>query len=97
MRNAFTIVVLTLASYLYVRNETPDASGNYSISILKTVPRGFQHIGQPTIDIDLIDAFKSHIFIATLILLLEHIAIAKSFGRLNGYKIDPNQELIGES
>ena len=27
-------------------------------------------------------------------LLLEHIAISKSFGRLNNYKINPNQELI---
>ncbi|CAA7267649.1 unnamed protein product [Cyclocybe aegerita] len=32
--------------------------------------------------------------VATIILLLEHIAISKSFGRLNGYKINPNQELI---
>lgn len=29
-----------------------------------------------------------------VVLLLEHIAIAKSFGRLNNYKINPNQELI---
>ncbi|KAH9964321.1 putative high affinity sulfate permease, partial [Lactifluus volemus] len=28
------------------------------------------------------------------ILFLEHISIAKLFGCINGYKIDPNQELI---
>jgi sodium-independent sulfate anion transporter 11 len=31
---------------------------------------------------------------AVIVLLIEHIAIAKSFGRINNYSIDPNQELI---
>ncbi|GME99542.1 unnamed protein product [Ambrosiozyma monospora] len=35
-----------------------------------------------------------HLPVATIILLLEHISIAKSFGRVNDYKINPNQELI---
>ena len=39
-------------------------------------------------------AIGPHLPVATIILLLEHISIAKSFGRLNGYKINPNQELI---
>ncbi|CAF4887291.1 unnamed protein product, partial [Rotaria sp. Silwood1] len=29
-----------------------------------------------------------------IVLLIEHIAIAKSFGRINNYIIDPNQELV---
>ncbi|KAG8779455.1 hypothetical protein FRC20_003171 [Serendipita sp. 405] len=94
MRNAFVIIILTLAAWGVVRHEKPDKKGNYSISILKTVPRGFKHIGQPVIDPELLRALGSHLFVATLILLLEHIAISKSFGRLNGYKINPNQELI---
>lgn len=32
--------------------------------------------------------------VSTIIVLLEHIAIAKSFGRINNYKIDPSQELV---
>ncbi|KAG8813947.1 hypothetical protein FRC17_001365 [Serendipita sp. 399] len=94
MRNAFVIIILTLAAWGVVRHEKPDKKGNYSIFILKTVPRGFKHIGQPHIDPKLLSALGSHLFVATLILLLEHIAISKSFGRLNGYKINPNQELI---
>lgn len=94
MRNAFVIIVLTLSAYLYVRTLTPDSKGNYPISILKTVPRGFQHVGQPKIDPELLRALGSELFVATIILLLEHISISKSFGRVNGYKIDPNQELI---
>jgi sodium-independent sulfate anion transporter 11 len=95
MRNAFVILFLTIAAYLVVRHEKPDKKGNYSISILKTVPRGFKHVKQPYIDPELLSALGSHLFVATLILLMEHISISKSFGRINGYKINPNQELIG--
>lgn len=96
LRNAFVLILLTVAAWGVVRHEKPDKKGNYSINILKTVPRGFKHVGQPVIEKDLLGALGSHLFVATIILLLEHIAIAKSFGRLNGYKINPNQELIGK-
>ncbi|KAG9099965.1 hypothetical protein FS749_016604 [Ceratobasidium sp. UAMH 11750] len=92
-RNAFVIIILTLAAYLYA-HPRKDAKGNYPISVLKTVPRGFKHVGRPRIDSDILSALGSQIPVSTIILLLEHIAISKSFGRLNGYKINPNQELI---
>ncbi|RDX48396.1 sulfate permease [Lentinus brumalis] len=92
-RNAFVIVILTIASWLYCRQHK-SASGKYPIKILQTVPRGFQHVGPPVIDHNLIAAMAGELPVATIILLLEHIAISKSFGRLNGYKINPNQELI---
>ncbi|KAH9853989.1 sulfate permease [Lenzites betulinus] len=92
-RNAFVIVVLTIASWLYCRHRKSKA-GKYPIKILQTVPRGFQHVGPPTIDPALVSALAGELPVATIILLLEHIAISKSFGRLNGYKINPNQELI---
>lgn len=95
MRNAFAIIILTLAAWLTIRHEKPNKQGNYSIAVLKTVPSGL-HVKQPVIDRGLLSALAPHLFIATLILLLEHIAIGKSFGRLNGYKINPNQELIGQ-
>ncbi|TRM56858.1 sulfate transporter family-domain-containing protein [Schizophyllum amplum] len=93
LRNAVTILVLTIAAWLYCRHNK-DAAGSYPIKILKDVPSGFQHIGQPVIDKDLISALAGELPVATIILLLEHIAISKSFGRVNGYKINPNQELI---
>ncbi|KAH9946319.1 sulfate permease [Epithele typhae] len=92
-RNAFVIVVLTIASWLYCRHRR-SASGKYPIRILETVPRGFQHVKSPVIDPELLSAMAGELPVATIILLLEHIAISKSFGRLNGYKINPNQELI---
>ncbi|TFK84323.1 sulfate permease [Polyporus arcularius HHB13444] len=91
-RNAFVIVVLTIASWLYCRER--GHNGKYPIKILQDVPRGFKHLGQPTIDPELVKALASELPVATIILFLEHIAISKSFGRVNGYKIDPNQELI---
>jgi sodium-independent sulfate anion transporter 11 len=94
MRNAFVMIVLTFAAWLVIRHEKPNSAGNYSITVLKTVPPGFQHVGQPVVDRHLIAALGPDLFVATIILLLEHISIAKSFGRVNGYKIDPNQELI---
>ncbi|TRM56515.1 sulfate transporter family-domain-containing protein [Schizophyllum amplum] len=93
LRNAFTVIVLTIAAWLYCRHNK-NAAGSYPIKILKNVPSGFKHIGQPVIDRDLISALAGELPVATIILLLEHIAISKSFGRVNGYKINPNQELI---
>ncbi|KAG7092248.1 hypothetical protein E1B28_008613 [Marasmius oreades] len=93
LRNALTLVVFTIASWLYVRHRA-DSKGKYPIKILGNVPRGLQHVRPPTIDPELVSVLGSQLPIATIILFLEHIAISKSFGRLNGYKINPNQELI---
>ncbi|RDB24002.1 putative sulfate permease C3H7.02 [Hypsizygus marmoreus] len=93
LRNAFVILILTLAAWLYCRPRK-STSGKYPIKILQTVPAGFKHIGQPSVESGLIAALAPELPVATIILLLEHIAISKSFGRLNGYKINPNQELI---
>jgi sodium-independent sulfate anion transporter 11 len=109
-RSAFVIIVLTFASWLYTRHRR-SKKGTYPIKILQTVPRGFKDIGSPNIDHSLVSALVPKLPVATIILLLEHIAIAKcrldkkitllllsnpslAFGRINNYKIDPNQELI---
>ncbi|EPQ31389.1 uncharacterized protein PFL1_00724 [Pseudozyma flocculosa PF-1] len=92
LRNAFVIIVFTIASRVWV-GQYKDPK-KYPISILKTVPRGFQHIGQPTLDTQLFADMAGQLPVSVIVLLLEHIAIAKSFGRLNNYKINPNQELI---
>jgi len=93
LRNAFVVLFLTIAAWLYTRHRITK-SGKTPIKILGPVPRGFQHVGSPHIDRALVTALAPQLPVATIILLLEHIAISKSFGRVNGYKIDPNQELI---
>lgn len=74
-RNAFVILILTIAAWLYCRDRKT-ASG-YPIKILQNVPRGFQNVGLVTIDPELVGALASQLPVATIILLLEHIAIAK--------------------
>ncbi|KAL8286568.1 hypothetical protein RQP46_004585 [Phenoliferia psychrophenolica] len=92
MRTAVALIFVTIFSWVYLRNK---AVKDYPISILKTVPSGFQHMGAPKgISGDLIGRLGPLIPVSTIILLLEHIAIAKSFGRINNYKIDANQELV---
>ena len=90
LRTAIVILLYTMISWLVQRNrrKTP------SFKILGAVPRGFQHAGVPRVDAELISAFGSELPATVIVLLIEHIAISKSFGRINGYTIDPSQELV---
>lgn len=95
-RNAFIIIILTAAVYGWLKNY-PNPTRNakmYPISLIGSVPSGFRHIQQPNLDPQLFSDMAGQIPVSVIILLLEHIAISKSFGRLNNYKINPNQELI---
>ncbi|ODV89457.1 hypothetical protein CANCADRAFT_28961 [Tortispora caseinolytica NRRL Y-17796] len=99
MRIAIVIVFATLFAYLTCRNEywhsnDTGTSPKYPLSLIMKVPYGLQEVGVPNFSRKLIDAILPDLPVSTIILLLEHIAIAKSFGRLNNYKIVPDQELI---
>lgn len=48
----------------------------------------------PKVDSRIINTFVGQLPAAVIVLLIEHIAIAKSFGRINNYTIDPSQELV---
>lgn len=93
LRHAFVIIIYTIISWR-INYPNIKAGKKSRIALVGHVPSGLQHVGSPYITTDLIAAMGSHLPVATIILLLEHISIAKSFGRLNGYKINPNQELI---
>ena len=90
LRNALVIIIFTIIAWRVTVHQTQP----YSISILKDVPAGFRNVGLLKVDPELLGAFASKIPVATIILLLEHISIAKSFGRINSYSINPNQELV---
>lgn len=55
---------------------------------------GFQNVGVPKITTELVSEFGSHLPATVIVLLVEHIAISKSFGRVNNYTIDPSQEMV---
>ncbi|KAF2750798.1 sulfate permease [Sporormia fimetaria CBS 119925] len=93
LRTAFVILLYILISYLC--NRTHRANGTDPIfTTLGNVPRGFQHARVPRITTDIISSFASELPSTVIVLLIEHISISKSFGRVNNYTIDPSQELV---
>ena len=90
LRTAFVILLYTMISWLVNRNHRK----NPRFAILKDVPRGFQNAAVPTINKKIIKSFVSQLPASVIVILIEHIAIAKSFGRVNNYTIDPSQEMV---
>jgi sodium-independent sulfate anion transporter 11 len=89
MRNGILVIFGTLIAFLINIGKTTSP-----ISILKTVPPGFQHMAVPTVNSTIISGIASSLPSGVIILILEHVAIAKSFGRINDYTINPDQEII---
>jgi solute carrier family 26 (sodium-independent sulfate anion transporter), member 11 len=48
----------------------------------------------PTINVGIIKIFATDLPSTVIVLLIEHIAISKSFGRVNNYIINPSQEMV---
>ena len=55
---------------------------------------GFKNAGRPIVTTKLISAFASQLPATVIVMLIEHIAISKSFGRVNNYTINPSQEMV---
>ncbi|KAL4912031.1 sulfate transporter family-domain-containing protein [Aspergillus aurantiobrunneus] len=90
LRTAFVILFYTMISAATNLHR----KDNPAFTVLGTVPRGFQHAAVPTVTSDIIKLFANELPAAVIVLLIEHIAISKSFGRVNNYTIDPSQELV---
>ncbi|KAF4120642.1 solute carrier family 26 (sodium-independent sulfate anion transporter), member 11 [Geosmithia morbida] len=90
LRTAFVILLYTAIS----AGMNLHRRSNPSISILETVPRGFQHAAVPKVNREIIKSFVGDLPVAVIVMLIEHISISKSFGRVNNYTIDPSQELV---
>ncbi|KAI3404625.2 SUL2 [Candida oxycetoniae] len=99
LRNAVVIIVATAISWGIVHPkkiafEGPKNKFKPPFSTIGDVPSGLRHVGVMTIPDGILGAMASEIPVSTVILLLEHIAISKSFGRVNDYKVVPDQEVI---
>ncbi|KAI7884796.1 hypothetical protein K492DRAFT_124621, partial [Lichtheimia hyalospora FSU 10163] len=88
MRNGILVIFGTLIAFLI--NIGKDSS---PISILEGVPAGFQAMGVPNVNTELAAAVAPSLPSGVIVLILEHVAIAKSFGRMNDYTIRPSQEI----
>ncbi|CAF4129295.1 unnamed protein product [Didymodactylos carnosus] len=80
-RNAILVIVGTLIAYLINLHKTTSP-----ISILKKVPSGFRQMHPPITTPAILSLIAPYIVPTVIILILEHVAIAKSFGRVNDYK-----------
>lgn len=90
-RFAIVCLIAILVSWLINRTH-PSSPSN---SILKTVPSGFTYVAVPPLgNSTVVNAALSGLPVIVLLALLEHISIAKSFGRINGYKVNPSQESV---
>lgn len=90
LRTAFVILLYTaISAGVNVSRRTSPL-----FSVLGEVPRGFQHAAVPEINSTIISFFTSELPAAVIVVLIEHISISKSFGRVNNYVIDPSQELV---
>ncbi|CAK7202796.1 hypothetical protein SEUCBS139899_005523 [Sporothrix eucalyptigena] len=90
LRTAFVILLYTMISWLVNRHRR----SNPLFKILKTVPRGFQNAAVPEVNPPIIRSFINDLPATVIVMLMEHIAISKSFGRVNNYTIDPSQEMV---
>ncbi|CAL5872946.1 uncharacterized protein PFLUO_LOCUS7215 [Penicillium psychrofluorescens] len=91
LRTVFVILFYTMISAA-VNLHRQD---NPAFSLLGHVPRGFQNAAVPKLESKVIAAFGGQLPAAVIVLLIEHIAISKSFGRVNNYTINPSQEFVG--
>lgn len=92
IRAAIVIIFATVASFAIVHNLPGRVSSTFTIT--GTIASGLGDVGRFVPPDGLCNDLASELPVATVILVLEHIAIAKSFGRINDYKINPNQEFI---
>ena len=90
LRTAFVILLYVMISWLVNMNYRTSPK----FSILGDVPRGFQHATVPLVNTSIISSFTNWIPVTVIVMLIEHIAISKSFGRVNNYTIDPSQEMV---
>jgi sodium-independent sulfate anion transporter 11 len=91
LRTVVVIACYTFFSFLINRNyrEHP------VFDIAGKIPRGLQEINAPLPGHKIFKAILGDIPIACIVLLIEHVSLAKAFGRENNYKSSPSQEMIG--
>ncbi|KAG5933726.1 hypothetical protein E4U53_000890 [Claviceps sorghi] len=90
MRTVFVILLYTMISWLVNVHRRQDPL----FRVLGAVPKGFRGVAAPQLPGCVVARFPSHLPATVIVMLVEHIAISKSFGRVNNYVIDPSQEMV---
>ncbi|KAJ3308053.1 hypothetical protein HDV04_001842, partial [Boothiomyces sp. JEL0838] len=85
--NAITIILFTFISWGVNANLSKP-----KFKIVGSIPKGLNYIQVP--DLSHFSSIAPTAVSVLLVSVLEHVAVTKSFGRLNGYRADANQEII---
>ena len=93
LRLTFTVLLYTFISWLVHRTA---AEGREKFRIVGHIEKGFSHAGAPKMDTELWSLIAGELPAILIILIVEHIAIAKNFGREYGYTVIPSQEILAQ-
>lgn len=91
LRLTFTMLLFTLISFLVHgrgQNMVP------RFRIVGPIERGFKEIGIPKLKMSVVQEILPDLPAVAMILVIEHIAIAKAMARLHNYTISPSQEIV---
>ncbi|KAJ3164749.1 hypothetical protein HK101_000378 [Irineochytrium annulatum] len=88
LRNGIVVILFTAISFALRNHLVP------AITIVGTVPIGFQSIPKPNLSSDYLGPIFRALPAVLIVSILEQVAVTKSYGRLNGYRVDDNQELV---
>ncbi|KAJ6789376.1 hypothetical protein PWT90_00929 [Aphanocladium album] len=91
LRLTFTMLLFTLISFL-VHGRGDKIIPKFRI--VGPIERGFQEIGVPRPSMALMQQVLPELPAVAIILVIEHIAIAKAMGRLYNYTVNPSQEIV---
>ncbi|KAI9349749.1 sulfate transporter family-domain-containing protein [Obelidium mucronatum] len=85
---ALALIVFTSISYVVRDNK------DIPLSIVKTIPYGLSGIQQANVALPYASTVFPAIPAVFVVGILEHIAVVKTYGRINGYTTDSNQEIL---
>ncbi|KAF9739498.1 hypothetical protein PMIN06_001105 [Paraphaeosphaeria minitans] len=93
LRLTFTVLLYTFISWLVHR---ATSEGHEKFRIVGHIEKGFSHASVPVMDTELFGLVAKELPAIIIILIVEHIAIAKNFGRQYGYTVVPSQEILAQ-
>ncbi|KAJ3070614.1 hypothetical protein HDU98_006342 [Podochytrium sp. JEL0797] len=88
LRNAIVLAVATGISF-FLRD-----SKSVTFAIVKTIPYGLSGVRPANLSLPYAATVFPAIPALFIVSILEHIAVVRSFGRVNGYTTDANQEIV---
>jgi sodium-independent sulfate anion transporter 11 len=91
LRMVVVMLLSMLISFLVNRNLAPHET---KFRIVGHIDQGFQKVGAPQLDVELLALLAPSIPALFIILVVEHVAIAKAMSREHGYTIVTSQEVL---